>query len=90
MSGPRVVYKQHPGATPQSEISALAAIYRYLLFESSRTRQRAFEHAPEPVAATARRNLVRKVRRPQFEPVAVWEFGPVGELPKRAFESQQF
>jgi hypothetical protein len=24
----------------------------------------------------------------KFEPLAVWEFGPVGELPKRAFESQ--
>ncbi len=51
MSGPRVVYKQH-AATPQSEITALAAIYRYLLFERSSARQKALEQAPSLTAAT--------------------------------------
>jgi Domain of unknown function (DUF4352) len=31
-----------------------------------------------------------KIKETTFEPVAVWEFGPVGELPKQEFESQQY
>jgi hypothetical protein len=31
---PEVIYRSHSGATPEAELSALTAIYRYVLFSS--------------------------------------------------------
>ncbi len=33
MDNPRVIYTPRPDATPEAELSALAAVYRFLLIE---------------------------------------------------------
>jgi hypothetical protein len=34
MSNPRLVYTPHQDATPEGELSALAGVYRFILFEN--------------------------------------------------------
>jgi hypothetical protein len=34
MSSSRITYTPHPGITPEGEVSALAAIYKFVLFGS--------------------------------------------------------
>lgn len=48
MGEPQVTYSPRPDATPEAERSALAAVYRFLLFESNSAKQKAVEPAPEP------------------------------------------
>ncbi len=43
MNSPHVVYKPRPDATPETEISALRAVYKLVL-----ERKKAVEPAPEP------------------------------------------
>lgn len=35
MPDPKIVYRPHPDVTPEGELNALAAIYRFILFERS-------------------------------------------------------
>jgi hypothetical protein len=41
MSSPRITYTPRPDATPEGEISALAAVYRFILFESRASKEAA-------------------------------------------------
>lgn len=43
----RIVYRPRESATPEAELSALAAVYRFILSKSN-ANQRAVEPAPEP------------------------------------------
>ena len=43
----RVVYRPRESATPEGELSALAAVYRFILSKSNASQQ-AVEPAPEP------------------------------------------
>jgi len=38
MNSPHVVYTPRPDATPETELSALTAVYRYVLFDSQAKR----------------------------------------------------
>jgi hypothetical protein len=46
-SKPRVVYTPRPDATPKGEISALAAVYRFILFESPASKEGSPATAPD-------------------------------------------
>jgi len=52
-------YTPHPGAKPEAEISALAAIYRFILFESN-----ARKKATEPGGRDDREGFLNERRRP--------------------------
>jgi hypothetical protein len=43
----RIVYRPRESATPEAELSALAAVYRFILSKSNASQQ-AVEPAPEP------------------------------------------
>jgi hypothetical protein len=43
----RIVYRPRESATPEAELSALAAVYRFILSKSNAS-QEAVEPAPEP------------------------------------------
>jgi hypothetical protein len=43
----QVSYTLRPGITPDSELDALAAVYRFILFKSSALKEGSFETAPE-------------------------------------------
>ena len=47
MNRPSISYAQRPDATPQGELSALVAVYRFILSKSNAS-QKAVEPAPEP------------------------------------------
>ena len=47
MGSPRITYVARPNATPETELSALAACYRIILSKSNAS-QKAVEPAPEP------------------------------------------
>ena len=34
MSNTHIVYTSHPAGTPEAELSALAAVYKFILFDS--------------------------------------------------------
>jgi hypothetical protein len=44
---PRIVYRARDDATPETELSALATVYRFILSKSNAS-QKAVEPAPEP------------------------------------------
>jgi hypothetical protein len=46
MSDPRVTYSPRPDSTPEAELDALAAVYRYLLFETDASKRAARPTAP--------------------------------------------
>jgi len=46
MSDPHVTYTPRPDATPEAEVDALAAVYRYLLFETDASKRAARPTAP--------------------------------------------
>jgi hypothetical protein len=46
MSSARITYSQHPDATPEAEPAVLAAIYRFVLFES-KAGKRITERVPQ-------------------------------------------
>jgi hypothetical protein len=47
MGSPRITYVARPNATPETELAALATIYRFILSKSNAS-QKAVEPAPEP------------------------------------------
>jgi hypothetical protein len=47
MGSPRITYVARPNATPETELSALATVYRFILSKSNAS-QKAVEPAPEP------------------------------------------
>jgi|SRR5215208_7186903 hypothetical protein len=47
MGSPRIIYVARPNATPETELSALATVYRFILSKSSAS-QIGVEPAPEP------------------------------------------
>ena len=59
MNSPHVVYKPRPDATPETEISALRAVYKLVL-----ERKKAAEPAPEPDGRDDYERLANKERRP--------------------------
>jgi hypothetical protein len=54
MGSPRITYVARPNATPETELSALATVYRFILSKSNAS-QKAVEPAPEPDGTTTRR-----------------------------------
>jgi hypothetical protein len=49
MSSSRIIYTPRPDATPELEVSALANVFRFVLFEIDITdKSEAAEPAPEP------------------------------------------
>ena len=46
MDSPRITYISRPDATPEAELSALANVYRFVLFKSNAS-QKAVEPAPK-------------------------------------------
>jgi hypothetical protein len=46
MSSPHVRYVPRPDATPERELNALAAVYRFILFESSASKKGGPDTAP--------------------------------------------
>jgi hypothetical protein len=47
MGGSHITYTPRPDATPATELSALAAVYRFILFESSANKQGGPATAPD-------------------------------------------
>lgn len=47
LGSPRITYVARPNATPETEFSALATVYRFILSKSNAS-QKAVEPAPEP------------------------------------------
>ena len=47
MGSPRITYVARPNATPETELSALATVYKFVLSKSNAS-QKAVEPAPEP------------------------------------------
>jgi hypothetical protein len=47
MSSSHITYTPHPNATPETELSALAAVYRFILFKSSASKEAAHPGGPE-------------------------------------------
>jgi hypothetical protein len=47
----RIAYTPRPDATPEAELNAVAACYRFILFESSATKKEAAEPASAPYGA---------------------------------------
>jgi hypothetical protein len=47
MGSPRITYVARPNATPETELSALATVYRFILSKSNAS-QKAVEPVPEP------------------------------------------
>lgn len=47
MSEARIIYTPRPDATPESEAAALAAVYRFILFESSARKEAAHPGSPD-------------------------------------------
>jgi hypothetical protein len=50
-NAPRIVYAPRPGATPEAELNAVAACYRFILFEGSASKKEAVELTLDPYAA---------------------------------------
>jgi len=46
VSNPHIAYHPRPDATPQGELNALAAVYRFILFKSRSANRKAAEPAP--------------------------------------------
>jgi hypothetical protein len=46
---PRIAYSPRPDATPEAELNALVAIYRYIIFESSASKEAARPGGPDDV-----------------------------------------
>jgi hypothetical protein len=56
-NAPRIVYAPRPGAaTPEAELNAVAACYRFILFECSASKKEAVELTLDPYAAARVRN----------------------------------
>ena len=49
MSSTRITYTPRPDATPEGELNALAAVYRFILFESSASKKGGLDTAPDGV-----------------------------------------
>ena len=47
MSETRIIYTRRPDATSESEAAALAAVYRFILFESSASKEAAHPGSPD-------------------------------------------
>ena len=47
MSSARIVYTPRSDATPEGEIAALASVYRFILFESSASKEAAHPGSPD-------------------------------------------
>ena len=47
MGSPRITYGARPNATPETELSALATVYKFVLSKSNASKE-ALEPAPEP------------------------------------------
>ena len=47
MSSPRITYTPHPDASPESEISALVAAYRFIIFDCDGGKKGARPGAPD-------------------------------------------
>ncbi len=61
MNGPQVQYRSLPDTTPQTEITALSAVYRFVIEASHKKRP------PAPVAPTTRKgDLMRSGPRPVY------------------------
>jgi hypothetical protein len=60
---PRIVYSPRPDATPEAEISALAAVYSYLI--NTHNSKKTDECAATSDDGDCSTQVRRKVRRPQ-------------------------